>query len=53
MAKSILNLFNAFKIRVTPPPHSGKYHLAIVDQEDQIIDSVHFEVRGEDRVNQN
>jgi hypothetical protein len=33
-------------------PSTGKYHLAIVDQEDRIIDSIHFEVRGEDRVNQ-
>jgi penicillin-binding protein 1C len=34
-------------------PSTGKYHLAIVDQEDRIIDSIHFEVRGEGRVNQN
>jgi penicillin-binding protein 1C len=33
-------------------PSTGKYHLAIVDQEDRIVDSVQFEVRGEDRVNQ-
>jgi penicillin-binding protein 1C len=33
-------------------PSAGKYLLAIVDQEDRIIDSIHFEVRGEDRVNQ-
>ena len=33
-------------------PSAGKYFLAIVDQEDRIIDSIHFEVRGEDRVNQ-
>jgi penicillin-binding protein 1C len=34
----------------TPIP--GKHLLTIVDQEDRIIDSIHFEVRGEDRVNQ-
>ncbi|MGD0917668.1 MAG: penicillin-binding protein 1C [Thermodesulfobacteriota bacterium] len=33
-------------------PVAGKYHLAIVDEEDRIIDSINFEVRGEDRVNQ-
>lgn len=27
-------------------PIAGKYLLAIVDQEDRIIDSIHFEVRG-------
>jgi penicillin-binding protein 1C len=27
-------------------PHTGRYLLAIVDQENRIIDSVRFEVRG-------
>jgi penicillin-binding protein 1C len=30
-------------------PSTGEYHLAIVDQEDRIVDSVQFEVRGEDK----
>jgi penicillin-binding protein 1C len=32
-------------------PSAGKYLLTIVDQEDRIIDSIHFEVRGGDGAN--